>query len=214
MRVARYTYAVGLHFCDEDQRVVDITTDLVREYYEVLGIELSDVLGKNLGPMAAKLGDLVAKGDDIKHLADCLDLQARALLDLGRESRLCRLHAHKFYLLAEAPSSAVKVGQDFVDECLGVRSDPEGARQFLEGNLLPVVHEKQLLSYLVPVSCQYAVVLAYCGQGSVAAGLFARWSRSPYRGHLAKQNTLQQCALTEDILKRGLTIERLNRILS
>ncbi len=213
-RIARYTYAVGLYFCDEDQRVVDITTDLVREYYAVLGIELSDVLGKNLGSMATKLGNLVAKGDDIKHLADCLDLQARALLALGRESRLCRLHAHKFYLLAEAPSSAVKVGQDYVDECLRVRSDPEGARQFLEGNLLPVVREKQLLSYLVPVSCQYAVVLAYCGQGSGARRTLRDMEPFVVPGTLGEEEYLQQCALTEDILERGLTIERLNRILN
>jgi hypothetical protein len=212
-RIARYTYAVGLHFCDENQRVVNITTDLVREYYEVLGIELGDVLGKNIGPMAAKLGDLVAKGDDIKHLADCLDLQARALLELGSESRLCRLHAHKFYLLAEAPSSAVKVGQDFVDECLRVRADAEGARQFLEGNLLPVVREKQLLSYLVPVSCQYAVVLAYCGHGPAARQTLREMEPFIVPGTQGEAEFLQQCALTEDILERGLTIERLNRIM-
>ena len=212
-RIARYTYAVGLHFCDENERVVDITTDLVREYYEVLGIELSDVLGKNLGPMAAKLGDLVAKGDDMKRLADCLDLQAKALLELGREAPFCRIHAHKFYLLAEAPSSAVKVGQDFVDECLRVRSDVEGARQFLEGTLVPVVREKQLLSYLVPVSCQYAVILAYCGLGPAARRTLREMEPFVVPGTHGEAEYLEQCALTEEILERGLTIERLNRIM-
>jgi hypothetical protein len=213
-RIARYTYAVGLHLCGENERVVDITTDLVSEYYEVLGIELRDVLGKNLGPMAAKLGDLVAKGDDIKHLADCLDLQAKALLEVGRSSRFCRIHAHKFYLLAESPSSAIKVGQDYADECLRVRADPEGARQFLEGNLLPIVREKQLLSYLVPVSCQYAVVLAYCGEESAARQTLREMEPFIVPGTHGEAEYLQQCALTEDILERGLTIESLNRIMS
>jgi hypothetical protein len=39
-----------------------------------------------------------------------------------------------------------------------------GARKFIEESLLPVVRGRKLLSKLVPVSCQYAVVLAYCGE--------------------------------------------------
>jgi hypothetical protein len=123
---------------------------------------------KNLPDIANSLGDVSEKADQLKHLADCLDLQAAALLDLGRGSGFARIHAHKFYVLSDALSSAVRVGQDFVDECLRVGSDPEGARMFMEQSLLPVVRERKLLSKLVPVSCQYAVVLAYCGEHRAA----------------------------------------------
>ena len=209
-RVALYTYAMGLFMCDQYERAAAIAQKLVVEYYELLDIEIADVYRKNLAEVAAALGDLIAKGDDIKHLADCLDLQAKSLLAAGRSSGLCRLHAHKFYLLAEAPSSSVKVGQDFVDECLRVRSDPEGARMFLEQTLLPVVKEKQLLSYLVPVTCQYAVVLAYCGEASAARQTLEDMARFMVPGTHGEAEYIEQCNLTEMILTHGLTLGDLN----
>ncbi len=212
-RVARYTYATGLYLCDEYDRAVDITVALGVDYFDELGIDPFDAIGANPPELAAKLGDLVAKGDDLKHLADCLDLQAKALLELGRESRFCLIHAHKFYLLAEALSSAMKVGQDFVDECLRVRSDPEGARMFLENSLLPVIKERQLLGYLVPVSCQYAVVLAYCGEGDAARRTLAEMHRFIVPGSHQQAEYLEQCNLVDKILTSGLTLQKLNDLL-
>lgn len=212
-RVARYTYAAGLYLCDEYERAVTITLALGIEYYDELGIDPMDAIGANPPELAAKIGDLVSKGDDLKHLADCLDLQAKALLELGRDSRFCRIHAHKFYLLAEALSSSMKVGQDFVDECLRVRSDPEGARMFLENTLLPIIKERQLLSYLVPVSCQYAVVLAYCDEDFAARRTLAEMRPFIVPGSHQEAEYLQQCTLVERILSAEFTLQTLNDLL-
>ena len=212
-RIARYNYAVGLHFCGEHERAVQISSKLGLEYFDVIGIEPQDVLFANLPELAAKIGDLVQKGDDLKRLADCLDLQAKALLASGQESRFCRIHAHKFYLLAEALSSAMRVGQDFVDECLRVRSDPEGARMFIENNLLPIVRSRQLLDYLVPVSCQYAVVLAYCGEEKAARHTLNDIARFIVPGSRQETEYLGQCDLVERIATGRVTLEMLNNFL-
>ncbi len=47
---------------------------------------------------------------------------------------------------------------------LSVCRDPEGARGFIEGALLPTVYGFELTNYVIPVRSQYAVVLAYCGE--------------------------------------------------
>ncbi len=211
--IARDNYAVGLHFCGEHERAVQISSKLGLEYFDVIGIEPQDVSFANLPELAAKIGDLVQKGDDLKRLADCLDLQAKALLASGQESRFCRIHAHKFYLLAEALSSAMRVGQDFVDECLRVRSDPEGARMFIENNLLPIVRSRQLLDYLVPVSCQYAVVLAYCGEEKAARHTLNDIARFIVPGSRQETEYLGQCDLVERIATGRVTLEMLNNFL-
>jgi hypothetical protein len=58
---------------------------------------------------------------------------------------------------------------DFVDECISDMGDAECARDFIENFLLSVVREKKMIGALVPVSCQYAVVLAYCGRFDLAS---------------------------------------------
>jgi hypothetical protein len=67
----------------------------------------------------------------------------------------------KFYQLAQAPESLVRVGQDLVDEFVR-RRDFDGALQVFESSILPIVRELKLAAYVVPVRAQYAVVLAYC----------------------------------------------------
>jgi hypothetical protein len=110
------------------------------------------------------LGDKAREIDKIKRLADCLDLYARARNELGLDAGLARIHAYKFYIIAHAPTSAMKTGMDYVDEVLSRFKDPEAACDFIEKGLLPVIKEEKQLGYLIPVKAQFAVVLAYCGQ--------------------------------------------------
>jgi hypothetical protein len=121
---------------------------------------LSDDLGSEPDPL-----------DELKRLADVLDLRARAFNKLGRESGLCRLHALKFYQVARMPVSLMNVGMDVVDEFIRLLRDPVEARRVLEDLLLPIVKEYRLLEYVVPVQGQYAVVLARCGDISTARRL-------------------------------------------
>ena len=76
--------------------------------------------------------------DNLKHLADCLDLHTAAVNAVGSDSPFGRIDAMKFYQMAVAPDSLVRVGQDLVDEFVG-RNDFVGAREFIETNLLPNV---------------------------------------------------------------------------
>jgi len=212
-RIFRYNFAVGLRSCGHSAQAVAITELLISEYYEVLGIELQDVMFKNLPEIARSLGNIKPKVDDVKRLADCLDLQAHALLDVCRESHFARIHAHKFYVLSDALSSAVKVGQDFVDECLRVREDATGARQFIESALLPLVRERKLLDKLVPVSGQYAVVLAYCGEKEAAKRTLKEMKAFIVPDTHQAAEYHQQSELVEAISSGEVTLRRLNRVL-
>jgi hypothetical protein len=209
-RIVRYNYALALRKCDRPEETVELTGELIHEYYDALEIGLEDVMFKNLPDIADSLGDVSAKADDLKHLADCLDLQAAALLELGRGSAFARIHAHKFYVLSDALSSAVRVGQDFVDECLRVGSDPEGARMFMEQSLLPVVRERKLLSKLVPVSCQYAVVLAYCGEYRAARRTLAEMRPFIVPDTHQADEFVEQSNLVDAIASGEVTLDGLN----
>jgi SEC-C motif len=120
---------------------------------------------------------------------------------MGRHSRLARIHAMKFYSMANALDSFVRVGQDLVDEFVA-RHDYIGAREVLERNVLPMVIELKMVSRMVPVRSQYAVVLAYCGDHEAAAAEMA--NLAPYGAGLGAEG---QYELRE---QRGL-IARLRR---
>ena len=88
-----------------------------------------------------------------------------------------------------------------------------GARMFLENSLLPIVRDRQLLDYLVPVSCQYAVVLAYCGKEDAALHTLRDMKRFTIPGSHQEAEYLGQCDLVEQIATRRITLEMLNDIL-
>lgn len=162
-RIFSYDYAHGLRTCGRSDLALEIVTDLVAEYYRVLGITPHDVFLHKLNETMAKIKDFDENGDEVKRLADSLDLQGSAAHDIGLYQPFAKLHAHKFFILSSSFTSAVRVGLDFVDEAIAVRGDAEAARDFMENFLLPLINEKKMIGELVPVSCQYAVILAYCG---------------------------------------------------
>lgn len=88
----------------------------------------------------------------------------------------------KFYELAHAPQSVISVGQNLVDDFC-VHNDFEGARDVIEKTLLPTVQALNLVSWVVPVRSQYAVVLAYAGQFDAADNEIRRLA--PYEAGLS-----------------------------
>lgn len=177
-RILRYNIAYALLKLGQYARAEEIARELVEEYFDVLGLTLADVVGHNNKEVAARLTPSPTLQEDLKHLADSLDVVARTSNAQGRDSGLARVHAAKFYALAHALDSFVKISQDLVDEFVG-RSDYVGARQVIEENLLPIVIEHKLLNRLVSIRSQYAVVLAYCGEYRAAEAELARLE--PYR---------------------------------
>ncbi|WP_438382320.1 ATP-binding protein [Asaia sp. BMEF1] len=173
LRVATYNYAHALFELGIMDECITSTLDLIVDYYDELGLRLSDVMGNN----PDKIWPLL-KGDndhtgDLKHLADALDLQSKALKAMGGNPGLAPIHAMKFYSMAHSLDSFVKVGQELVDDFIG-RNDYIGARDVIETNLMPTITGLKLAGRIIPVRSQYAVVLAYCGAFDAADAEMAR----------------------------------------
>lgn len=202
-RIFRYNVAHALYDLKQYEEAIKETTSLVQEYYDVLGIAPEDILLKNpheIWPLLKKDQNI---NDNLKHLADCLDLYATAMKSVARDSRLARIHAVKFYQMAGAYESTIRVGQDLVDEFIS-RNDFTGARNVIETNLLPSVVQLKMLSWIIPVRSQYAVVLAYCGEFDSADAEMARLA--PYEVGLNKIGQLElrnQRALIAELRRKG-----------
>jgi len=194
-RIFRYNAAHALYHLGHFARVVEETEAIVKEYYAVLGLSPGDLIGRNadkIRPLLTRTDDLV---DDLKHQADTLDLYAKAMTRLGRSPGRARLDAMKFYDLAQAPDSLVRVGQDLVDEFIE-RHDYIAAREMMETNLVPTVLRLKLAHKIVPVRSQYAVVLAYCGAHAAADAEMAKLA--PFEAALeplVKRDLVHQRAL-------------------
>lgn len=172
-RIFRYNRALAFFKLEQKDVAVSEALELVEEYYDELGITPEDVLGRNppeLRPLLPKARD---NTDTLKHLADTLDLLAQAAGGMSQRSTMARIHAMKFYELAHAFESFVRVGQDLVDEFVWV-NDFTGARYIMERNIFPTLQAIGLVSYVLPVRALYAVVLAYCGDHEAAANEVAR----------------------------------------
>lgn len=188
LRIARYNFAHAMYELGRNRECVSETEDLIREYFEVLGITPEDIFMKNPDKIAPLLPRDRDNQDDCKHLADCMDLCAHALTKDGRVSGTLRLNAMKFYALAHSFDSHFRVGQDLVDEFVA-RQDYIGARGVLESNLLPVLNQLRLAGWMVPIRSQYAVVLAYCGAFDKAEMEMARLA--PYEAGLTERGRIE-----------------------
>ena len=184
LRIFGYNVAGALCDLGRYEACASITGELIPEYYGVLGLKPDDVMMKNPDKIWPLLKKGVDHGDDLKHLADCLDLQAYALNKMEWHSHLARIHAMKFYSMANALDSYVRVGQVLVDEFVA-RHDYIGARDVLERNVLPTVVEQKMVSRIVPVRGQYAVILAYCGDHEAATAEMAKLA--PYEAGLGPE---------------------------
>lgn len=200
-RIFRYNRALALFKLGQNALAASEVEPLIEEYYGVVGLTPDDVLGRN----ASELRPLLPKGrdltDDLKHLADTLDLYAQSRGRDGHYTGLARIHSMKFYDLARAPQSLVRVGQDLVDDFVS-RNDFVGARDVLERNLFPTIQGLGLVSWVVPVRAQYAVVLAYCGDHGAAVAEMERLR--PYEAGLspAQQGELRGQRRLVERLKR------------
>lgn len=191
LRVAKYNYALALFELGIMDDCITTTLDLIVEYYDLLGLRLGDVMGNNPDKIFPLLKGKRSHSDDLKHLADALDLQAKAVKATGKNPGLAHVHAMKFYSMAHSLDSFIRVGQELVDDFVE-RHDYIGARDVIERNLMPTILSLKLAGRVIPVRSQYAVVLAYCGAFEEAETEMARLM--PYesgldpRGRMELQN--------------------------
>jgi len=181
LRVAKYNYAHALFELGMMDECIAGTLDLIVEYYDELGLRLADVMGNNPDKIWPLLKGDQNHTDNLKHLADALDLQSKALKASGGNPGLAPIHAMKFYSMSQSLDSFVRVGQELVDDFIG-RNDYIGARDIIERNLMPTIMGLKLAGRVIPVRSQYAVVLAYCGAFDAADAEMARLE--PYEGGL------------------------------
>jgi hypothetical protein len=83
LRIFKYNTANALYNLGRYDACVPITLELIPEYYGVLGLRPDDVIMKNPNEIWPLLKKGVDHGNDLKHLADCLDVQAHALNQMG-----------------------------------------------------------------------------------------------------------------------------------
>lgn len=201
-RIARYNFAHAAFELGGYQECIDEMEALIPEYFEALGITPADIFMKNADKIWPRLDKERDNTNDLKHLADCMDLCAKALNRDGRDSGMLRIQAMKFYEMAHAFDSQFRAGQELVDEFIG-RRDYIGARDIFETVLLPYISQVKLAARVIPIRSQYAVVLAYCGDFPAADAEMARLA--PYEAGLTDEGR------TELRIQRRL-IDRLRRI--
>lgn len=162
-RIFDYNYAIALWKLKRYKEAEALCEKVIDGYYDLLGIRPQDVLGKNSDVLWGIIKRPENIQEHLKHLADALELYAINREARGKPTPFLRIHAMKFYNMAGAPESMVRLGQDLADEFVA-RKDYVGAKEVLEQHVLPVVNAAGLVNRLVQVRSQYAVVLALCGQ--------------------------------------------------
>ena len=162
-RIFDYNHAIALRKINKYKEAEALCEKVIEEYYGLLGIRPQDVMGKNSDVLWTIINRPENVQEHLKHLADALELFAKNRNEQGKPTPFLRIHSMKFYNMAGAAESMVRVGQDLADEFIAMK-DYEGAREVMEQHVLPVVNAAGLLNRLVQVRSQYAVILALCGQ--------------------------------------------------
>lgn len=182
-RLARYNYAVALYHSGYIEDVLPIAEKLYLEYYKVLRLKPANIIGANTKEIISLLpGEYSDYQDDVKHLADCLNLTAKCLRAIGQYPGLTEIHAAKFYAASNSPRSAMKSAQDAADDFIAI-GDIVGARQIMESQVLPLLEHYELISNTMDAQGQYAVILAYCGEYNKARNLMK--TLNSYVGNLS-----------------------------
>ena len=163
VRIFDYNHAIALWKLKKYNRAESLCWKVIKGYYDLLGIRPQDVMGKNPDVLWTIINQPENVQDHLKHLADALELYARNIEAQGKLTPFIRINSMKFYYMAGAPESMVRVGQDLADEFVAIKQY-EGAKEVIEQHVLPVVKEAGLINRLVQVRSQYAVILALCGQ--------------------------------------------------
>lgn len=162
-RIFDYNHAIALWKLKRYKKSDSLCMKVIKGYYDQIGISPQDVMGKNSDVLWTIINKSENIQEHLKHLADALELYARNRDAWGKPTPFARIHSLKFYNMVGAGDSMVRVGQDLADQFVDMK-DYEGAREVIEQHVLPVVNMAGLVSRLVQVRSQYAVILALSGQ--------------------------------------------------
>lgn len=172
-RIHRYTKAQTLWHLDRIVEAEEIVSELVPDYMKALGIQPDQVFFQNPAAIRSHLRNDSETHSAVKHIADTLAFHAQILDRLGWMSAMTKMQGLKFYALVGAFDSIVSLGMDLIDDFLD-RGDPGGAREIMEGFIMPSVGELALATEQIFVRSQYAVILARCGDHAEAESTLRR----------------------------------------
>lgn len=161
--IFKYNAAASLFKVREYEPAVNGVQEVIGAYFRRLGITPADVVGASQQELWNSLDIQARTTEDIKHLADALELLAMIQRKTDTLVTFASIHAMKFYGLAGAYDSLIRAGQDAADDFVA-RRDYEGAREILEQHVFPSIRENGMVSKLLDATTQYAVILAYCGK--------------------------------------------------
>jgi hypothetical protein len=172
-RVFFYNAAGAMHSLGQYESALELASQVVDLNYDALGITAKQVHRVQPPEIWRLINQPGLDHADIKRLADALELKAKIAQAQGLIDPFARIQAMKFYGIAGALDSVVRVGQDLAEDFVK-RHEFDGAREVLEEHVIPVVISNNLLSHSVDVRAQYAVVLAFCREYAAADREMAR----------------------------------------
>ncbi|MBL8714273.1 MAG: SEC-C domain-containing protein [Alphaproteobacteria bacterium] len=205
-RMLRYNYAVMLNRFRIFDSVISILDPLIAEYFQFFGIQeealfmASNMQVRDMLPQPLDL-------ENIKHLGDALSLWSHARVGLDQPPMFRRIHAMKFYTVAQAGRSAVSAGMECVDDFLVIMADAIGARQIMETHVLPLVEHFHLTDLILETRSIYAIVLAWNGEiGNARQELRAlgEYLHNPEQTEMLANRSRH----VEDIASRRFRLER------
>jgi hypothetical protein len=160
-RILRYNRAVALYRANALEKTRNALESLIDDMHKALGIKEDKLLFKN----GQALTDMLrgSDPDEIKRLADALNLWATVMVRLGLPPMMRRIQASKLYATVGAGRSATVAAQELADEMMKIMATPEGAREVFEQHVFPLIEQYKLTDLALEARGEYAVALAYCG---------------------------------------------------
>lgn len=160
-RILRYNRAVALYRTGALEHTRNALEPLIEEMHKAIGLRENDLLFKNGRALIELLGE--SDPDDVKRLADALNLWSTVMVRLGLPPMMRRIQASKLYASVGAGRSATVAAQELADEMLKIMATPEGAREVFEQHVFPLIEQYKLTDLALEARAEYAVALAYCG---------------------------------------------------
>lgn len=170
-QVYKYEIACCYFQFNDYEKVMREMHQYIRDYYDSFNITSNEIERLSLDAIRQKLTKNGAFPYDFKHIADALVLLAKTGNKLQIHNPKFRLHASVFYQSANALDSYVVTTQDLADDYLAI-NDLQKAKVVMETGLLPNLENGLFMDRYVAIKCQYAVILAWCGECYKAGDIF------------------------------------------
>jgi tetratricopeptide (TPR) repeat protein len=172
-RILRYNAATSFFQQGNHPAALKLIVPIIEEYFGLLGFKLEDFKVHNARELWGHVKRPRSATEDLKRLADALEVRAKLCTDRDAKQLVYRRAAFTLYEMVGAVDSQIRVGQDLADD-LSARRRVTQAKQFMETRVIPLLAQHGIAEQSIGVRSQYAVFLAYCGDYEAAYSEMAR----------------------------------------